>query len=829
VAHQDHQLARSGRQPWDLLPGSSPDGRAGARHRLGDTMLIRPVVKRLALLGSITLTAGIVFVVVHPATVGATPAVIAKGDLAVSLLSGEVDEYTPSGTFVQELISGADGLSTPTGSAFDGNGNLYVTDFSNDQILERDALTGAVSTFASNATLANGHSFNAPESIVFSKGYSQMFVSNANREGAGGGINIVDTATGKGAGFYPLPSSNGSEGAGESDWLAFDANSTLYMTNESPSQGVMKVDTGTGDIVQPSFVADLPNYGYAISFDKDGNLWVGDTDNILEFRTDGTAARTISNPDFSQIFSAVFNATGDRLYAGDLATGSIYTYDLSGNLVGNFNAGSGVSGLSVAGAAIPPNTGTGSTAVDTVVNNSDRTLADTAGDGGAEPSIAVNPSNPSKIAIVANSGMNADRWGPGRPNAPIYFSTNGGQSWTKKAAIPAPPLRDLEGCPCDATVAYGRDGTLYFSVLSEQESEFSQITREKGHRDVYTATNSGDPTKPSDWHWRTSWFRAQQTNAQPNNADQPWLEVTRDVKNKGQDNAYVAYDDFSFNQANDPVDDVSLQVAASFGSEPPNFTQDATSGSAVLVANPAHRIAGDPSTGKLFELHQNSIPRRDGKVVISYRLNLSADDGKSWKLNGKPNGLEVANVVVNPGTPLADSPFDSLNHTPGMLALAVDPRDGSAYVIYGLDTSGSGYRDGLAVRHITLSGTTAVVGPQHVIAQGVSTQLPAAAVNSAGRLAVLFDEYRNPSQAHSIDVVAAVSADGGATFNHSAVSTFTLTGSHPTPDGRPLGDYQQLRAVGATFYGAFAAARNGFDKASPLADRIDPAFISFSG
>jgi hypothetical protein len=147
----------------------------------------------------------------------------------------------------------------------------------------------------------------------------------------------------------------------------------------------------------------------------------------------------------------------------------------------------------------------------------------------------------------------------------------------------------------------------------------------------------------------------------------------------------------------------------------------------------------------------------------------------------------------------------------------------------GLDTSGTGYRDGLAARHVTFSGTTANVGPQHVIAHDVSTQLPAAAVNDAGHLAVLFDEYRNPSQAHSIDVVAAVSADGGSTFNYSTVSTFTLTGSHPVPEGRPLGDYQQLRAVGPTFYGAFAAARNGFDQASPLADRIDAAFIKFSG
>jgi hypothetical protein len=286
--------------------------------------------------------------------VGST--VISKGDLAVSLLNGEVDEFTPSGTFVQKLITSADGLGLPTGSAFDGNGNLYVTDFTNNQILKREALTGAVSVVASNTTLGNGHAFNAPESTVFNRGYSQMFVSDANRDGPGGGINVVDTATGGGVAFYPLPSSQGSEGAGEADWLAFDANSNLFMTNENPTQGVMKVDANTGDVVQPSFAPNLPDYGYALSFDKNGNLWVGDTSSILEYDPSGATVKTITNPSFSLIFSAVFNPAGDQFYAGDLNTGSVYTYALSGNLLGSFSAGSGVSGLSVAGAVVPPNT-----------------------------------------------------------------------------------------------------------------------------------------------------------------------------------------------------------------------------------------------------------------------------------------------------------------------------------------------------------------------------------------------------------------------------------------------------------------------------------------
>jgi hypothetical protein len=285
-----------------------------------------------------------------------SPQVITKGDLAVSL-PGEVDEFTPTGTFVQHLVTSADGLAYPTGTAFDGNGNLYVTDFSGNKILKRDALTGAVTVFADDSTLGNGQGFDSPESIVFNKGYTKMYVSGANRFGSGGGVNVIDTATGKSDGYFPLPSSNGSEGAGESDWLAFDSSSNLYMTNENPSQGVMRVDQTTGDVVQPSFVSGLPTYGYAISFDKNGNLWLGDTNSILEYDRPGNLLKTITNSDFSLVFAAVFNATGDQFYAGDLSTGEVFTYDLSGSLVGSFSAGSSVSGLSVSGAFVPPNTG----------------------------------------------------------------------------------------------------------------------------------------------------------------------------------------------------------------------------------------------------------------------------------------------------------------------------------------------------------------------------------------------------------------------------------------------------------------------------------------
>ncbi|MHA7168099.1 hypothetical protein ACX801_08040 [Arthrobacter bambusae] len=277
---------------------------------------------------------------------------ITNGDIIASLANGQVNEYSPGGILVQTLIPNA---NTPTGSAFDGAGNLYVTEFGANDILKVNGQTGAVSVFSNDSILADATSFNSPESIAFGPGYTKMYVSDAKRSSADGGIHVIDTATGKGLGFYALPNSHGgAPGFGESDWLAFDASATLYMTDENETQGVMQVNQSSGDIVQPSFVANLPATGFAIAFDQSGDLWLSDTSSILEYSPAGTLIRTITNSSFSSMFSAAFNPSFNTLYAGDFTTGNIFAYDLSGNLQHTFNVGSGVDGLSVAGTVIVP-------------------------------------------------------------------------------------------------------------------------------------------------------------------------------------------------------------------------------------------------------------------------------------------------------------------------------------------------------------------------------------------------------------------------------------------------------------------------------------------
>jgi photosystem II stability/assembly factor-like uncharacterized protein len=79
-----------------------------------------------------------------------------------------------------------------------------------------------------------------------------------------------------------------------------------------------------------------------------------------------------------------------------------------------------------------------------------RTLTETDVFNDGETSIAVNPRNPDEIIITAFSGA----WGA---NAPLWHSTDGGRTWTKRFTSNAPPGVPAAGCPWDQTVDYGRE------------------------------------------------------------------------------------------------------------------------------------------------------------------------------------------------------------------------------------------------------------------------------------------------------------------------------------------------------------------------------------
>ena len=87
----------------------------------------------------------------------------------------------------------------------------------------------------------------------------------------------------------------------------------------------------------------------------------------------------------------------------------------------------------------------------------------------SEPSIAVNPTNPSTAVITtfsrvngASPGLNA--WGTDTDNvAPTWVTTNSGATWTQQANVPQPAANVIG--PLDQTLAYNTNGAQVYGAF----------------------------------------------------------------------------------------------------------------------------------------------------------------------------------------------------------------------------------------------------------------------------------------------------------------------------------------------------------------------------
>jgi hypothetical protein len=416
---------------------------------------------------------------------------------------------------------------------------------------------------------------------------------------------------------------------------------------------------------------------------------------------------------------------------------------------------------------------------------------------GSEPGIAVNPTNPREIAISRGFGG----WSGGN-NTSVLHSTDGGITWTNEATIPPPPgVGGTNGCPCDQTFDYGRDGRLYGTFLLS------------GTDDQIVTGSTTDVTQAASWSWNGN--PAQLTSGTRTDADQPWLLVNRDPTTSTQDNVYVGYDDFGAGP--------DARVAVSYGANPVNITADNRAGTASpLVTNPGFRLATDRSNGTVYALYETSTGSTQPKSV-TYHLNRSTDGGANWTLNGNANGLVVDTVNSDqaPGFKFggANALLGGVDHA------AVDPSNGDVYVAYGADVSGGNQ---IRIRRLQPNGSGGLaVGAASNVSTSTDAALPSVAVLANGTIGVLYDTFDGNNTAGFPTYTAhlARSTDHGATFTDTVLQTFVSPAlpDNTAPRQRVLGDFQQMKAVGNSFFGVFSGNRNGFGSTTSV---IDPIFFS---
>lgn len=436
---------------------------------------------------------------------------------------------------------------------------------------------------------------------------------------------------------------------------------------------------------------------------------------------------------------------------------------------------------------------------------------------GAEPSIAVNPTNTNQIVILSFAGS---FWWQPTGHAPMWLSNDGGTTWSQVLTIPIPPGIGLDGCPCDQTPHYGSNGRLYITFL-------------KNDGNIYTGQTT-NPGSAAAWTWRVNAGVTQATN---NNvatslgaSDQPWLWAGRDPANAAQVDVHVAYDNFGAM----PL----IRNAVSLGANPPNFTRDASVNAAgAMATNPGNRIVVG-TNGNVYNIHAQGTAAfaATGLKAMNYMFNRTTDGGQNWGVGPAAvpnNGISIGAGLSNqaPGVKMGGN-----NALLGSItAIGVDPNTHVVYVAYGTkDATGANRLRFRAL--VPAAGGAYLQGLERTISPaGVDAALPCITVLASGEIGVMFHTYSQILNRWQVLFVQSqdVFATIATTSVLSSFANFTAPSPlAPNPDPgdagtrqRILGDYQQLKSIGNRYYGTFVARGLG----GLNAQSTDPFFFTATG
>lgn len=392
----------------------------------------------------------------------------------------------------------------------------------------------------------------------------------------------------------------------------------------------------------------------------------------------------------------------------------------------------------------------------------------------SEPNIAFDPADPRRIA---GSAFTPDPLGGA--NAPIFVSTDGGQTWTLNNVVPS----TAGGATGDITLAFGHQGRLYTGILRRPGGLRLNILRTNNFTGAAAMTVLVDRTGSG--------------------VDQPYVEAARVFSGAGSgvDRVFVGNNDFNAAAGRTATVDVSLDGAAAAPPPPANFVARrieprATSGQDLPPIRPAIHIDGT--------VYAAYFGRRAGglsDVVVARDDNWAAGATQFAALLDSGDGLAGQRVVTG-----VNVPFENFQ-TMGMerlvasdLSIAVDPRDSRrVWVAWGDRPAGTANLT-VHVRRSTDGGQT-WSGDLRTVA---NAKAPVVAVNSRGRVAFLYQELTGaaPNQRWA----TRVERTGNDFATRTTTTLANVPANAPAPQFLPyLGDYMDMKSPGKDFCGIFSA------------------------
>lgn len=386
----------------------------------------------------------------------------------------------------------------------------------------------------------------------------------------------------------------------------------------------------------------------------------------------------------------------------------------------------------------------------------------------SEPSLAVDPAN---SLVMTASAFTPDP--NGTLNGVLYFSTDGGQTWQLTPAfIPASSELGCVTTYCDITLRYGGTSDILYLSFLDTDSSFNNDLQVGSVPNIAAAS----PV-----------FNALETRDGSSGvyADQPWIEAVT----AGNDRAYVTN-----NNLLHPGDTASVDLSSNPAPPPPGgFGTDAvengtTCGQDGPSVRPAINLNGVVYVA--FYRWTGSCATADVVVV--------RDD--NWGSGSPPfQALGADGVTVAASVPIAFGETLGTQRTGSQMAIAVDPINSQqVYVAWGDGSSGSAFT--LHVRHSTNGGVNWDTSDLTTIATATN---PAIAMNNHEVVGFLYQALGNPGSGNRWRTHL-----GTTTNTFSTVQDLVLAGV-PDQEGtyggvNPIGDYDNVNAIGQDFLGVFS-------------------------
>ena len=380
------------------------------------------------------------------------------------------------------------------------------------------------------------------------------------------------------------------------------------------------------------------------------------------------------------------------------------------------------------------------------------------GDAGNEPSIAVDPTQPNRMAI---GWRQFDTITNNFRQAGVGFTSDGGRSWTFPGVLDPGVFRS------DPVLEAAADGTFYFNSLSVNGNYWC---------DVFTSDDAGSSWGPPVYAY---------------GGDKAWMAVDR-TGGIGEGNIYAAWD-----------------YAGCCGDDWFNRSTDGAQSFEYPVLIPSFPYWGVTAVGP------------DGTVYVAGTTSFGTDDFAVATSTTAADPLQPASfdasypVILGGGLEYGIDPGPNPGGLLGQVWIAVDHSSGATagnvYVLASVNPPGADPLDVHFVRSTDGGATwSAPVRVNDDPAGGNAWQwFGTMAVAPNGRIDVIWNDSRNDPGGFDSELFYAFSLDGGVTWSTNEPLSPSFDPHLGWPDQNKIGDYYDMASDLVGAHVAYAATFNG--------------------